>query len=77
MEQVEIEKGDTQESTTLFIGKYLSPKIFLSYGVGLFDPINTFRVRYQISRQIIFQTEYGMENSADLLFQMESKPKEN
>jgi len=71
LEEVEIEQGDTVHSSTLVLGKYLSPRLYVSYGIGLFEPINTLRMRYNLSRRWLLQTEYGIESGGDILYQRE------
>jgi len=49
-------KGGLQESS-LFLGTYVSPQLYVSYGVGLFQPQRTFRVRYSLSKHWMLQAE--------------------
>ena len=35
-------KGDLKEASFV-AGKYLSPSLYVSYGIGVFDPISTLR----------------------------------
>lgn len=58
-------------NTSLFIGKYLSPRLYVSYGVGLLQPINTVLIRYQLSTKWILEAQSGMANSADLIYTIE------
>ncbi len=71
LEEVEIEKGETAEEATLFMGKYLSPRLYVSYGVGLFEPINILRLRYHLTPRWSLQSEYGLESGGDLLYSIE------
>jgi len=48
------------------IGKYLSPRLYVSYGVSLTDAINTFKLRYTIGDQWVISVESGQESSADV-----------
>jgi translocation and assembly module TamB len=68
---VEIEKGATEQETALVLGKYLSPKLYVSYGIGLFEPVNTIRMRYSLSPVWQLQTEHGVESGGDLLYTIE------
>jgi translocation and assembly module TamB len=68
---IEIEKGETEQESALVIGKYLSPKLYVSYGIGIFEPINTFRTRYSLSPRWQVQTEYGLESGGDVLYSIE------
>lgn len=56
---------------SLFLGKYLSPRLYVSYGIGLYAPINLLRVRYTLSRHWALQAESGTISGADILFNIE------
>jgi len=45
------------------VGKYLSPKLYLSYGVGLFDPGEVITLRYILSSRWNFEAEQATEFS--------------
>jgi translocation and assembly module TamB len=63
--------GGGFEEAALMVGKYLSPRLYVQYSVGLLEPISTFRVRYEMSRRWTLQTETGVESGADLLFTLD------
>ena len=58
-------------TAAMFLGKYLSPRLYISYGVGLYQPINTVRIRYQLSTKWILEAESGIASSADLIYSIE------
>ncbi len=45
------------------VGKYLSPKLYISYGVGLFDPGEVVTLRYLLSRHWNFEAEQATSSS--------------
>ncbi|HEX7338416.1 MAG TPA: translocation/assembly module TamB domain-containing protein [Rhodanobacteraceae bacterium] len=45
------------------VGKYLSPRLYLSYGVGLFDPGQVITLRYLLSHRWNFEAEQATEFS--------------
>ncbi len=56
----------------LVVGKYLSPRLYVSYGIGLFDPINVLRIQYTISDRWRIITQSSSEaTGADLVFAVE------
>lgn len=59
------------ESTRFTVGKYLSPQLFVSYGVGLFDNGNVLRLLYDLGRGFKLRTESGLETGGDLLYSVE------
>lgn len=67
--------GETAELARLTIGKYLSPRLFLSYGVGLFQPGHFFRLQYDLSRRFKLVGESGLQQGGDVLYTIESGKK--
>jgi translocation and assembly module TamB len=63
--------GEDASLAKLTIGKYLSPKLFISYGVGLFQRGYSFRLQYDIGHGFKLQTETGVESGGDLLYSIE------
>jgi len=61
-------KGDGGDDTALQIGKYLSPKLYLGYGIGIFEPVSTVIMRYKLSKIWSLKAESGIETSVDLLY---------
>jgi translocation and assembly module TamB len=56
----------------LVIGKYLSPKLYLSYGIGLFNPVSVLSMQYEINRRLKLMTESSSESTgADLVYSFE------
>lgn len=45
------------------VGKYLSPRLYLSYGVGLFEPGQVITLRYRLSRRWNFEAQNATEFS--------------
>ncbi len=64
-------EGATKEQAELVAGKYLSPSLYVSYGLGLFKPSNTFRIKYLLSSHWAVQAESGDANGGDVLYQIE------
>lgn len=53
---------------SLFLGKYLSPRLYVSYGIGLYEPLNLLRIRYTLSRHWALEAESGTISGADILY---------
>ena len=71
LDEMRVESSETGDQASLVVGRYLSPKIYVSYGVGLIEAINTFTVRYQISRRWQLKAESGEAQGADFLYTIE------
>jgi translocation and assembly module TamB len=61
--------GETNQQ--LVLGKFLSPRLFISYGISLTESINTLKLRYTISDRWVLKTEAGENQSADVEFTIE------
>lgn len=68
LDEMRVESSDTSEQASLVVGRYLSPKLYISYGVGLIETINTLTVRYSISEKWQLKAESGEYQGADLLY---------
>ncbi|MDY6943439.1 MAG: translocation/assembly module TamB domain-containing protein [Pseudomonadota bacterium] len=71
IEEVSLESQGGVEETELVLGRQISPRLFVSYGVGLFGNQSTFRTLYRLSRRWTLKTESGVDRSADIIFTIE------
>jgi translocation and assembly module TamB len=54
------------------VGKYLSPRLYLSYGVGLFEPGQVITLRYRLSQRWNFEAQNATDfNRASLNYRIE------
>ncbi|RUO32654.1 translocation/assembly module TamB domain-containing protein [Aliidiomarina sanyensis] len=64
--------GENLENTSLFIGKHLSSRLYVRYGIGLIEPVSTFFIRYRLTDSLNFESQTSGERSgADLFFTIE------
>jgi translocation and assembly module TamB len=64
-------ESDLTSDTSLVLGRYLSPRLYLSYGVSLTESISTVKMRYTINDHWTIRTEAGKDRAADLVFTIE------
>ncbi len=59
-------------SSAFTVGKYLSPRLYLSYGVGLFEPGTVITLRYRLSQRWNFEAQNATDfNRASLNYRYE------
>lgn len=58
-DEVTVSDSDVLGGAALTVGQYLSPRVYLSYGVGLFEPGEVITLRYKLSRDLSVQVERG------------------
>jgi autotransporter translocation and assembly factor TamB len=68
------EPGADVNQASLLVGKYLTPDLFVSYGIGLFEPVSTLHLRYALSsRWKLVGATSALESSADLLYEIKQR----
>ncbi len=60
--------GESPDNAAVQIGKYLSPKLYLGYGIGIFEPVSTVQLRYTLTKIWTLQAESGTNSGVDLLY---------
>ena len=63
---------DLTTNTAFSLGRFLTPKIYISYSIGLAEPINIFRSKYYLNKHWYIQSENSpIGNGADLFYTIE------
>jgi translocation and assembly module TamB len=78
LEEARIDTGEGGfEQASLVLGKFLSPRLYVAYGVGLFEEgTNSVLVRYLLSKKFTLEATTGESSRADVLYVVESGPGE-
>ncbi len=71
LDTVAITNSGDVDSSVLTVGKYITPDIFIRYGVGLFDNASKVAVDYSINDRLTLQAESGEYQSVDLTYKVE------
>ena len=70
--EVGIEHGLEPDQAALVIGHYFSPRVYVAYGIGLFESTNSLRLRFHLNRQWSIEVETSEESSStDLKYTIE------
>jgi translocation and assembly module TamB len=64
-------KSSSTTDTQVVLGKFLSPKLFVSYGISIAEAINTIKLRYSLNPRWSVKAEAGLEQSADIEYRIE------
>ena len=65
---IETDSDEAASEAAFVIGKYLTPSLYVSYGIGLLDPVKTVKLRYEISKRWRLVTESSSEASGGDVF---------
>ena len=67
--QLQAEGGGSE--TSVVASGYVSEKVSVSYGVGVYDEISRFVVRYELSRQVYIEAASSLASSLDIFWRLE------
>jgi translocation and assembly module TamB len=70
LDEVSVEQTG-EADTAVVLGKYLSPKLFVSYGISIAEAINTIKLRYTLNEHWSLKAEAGLEQSGDIEYRIE------
>jgi translocation and assembly module TamB len=59
---------DLTNDTSVVLGKYLTPRLYVSYGISLAEAINTLKMRFTLGDRWTIKTEAGKARSADIVY---------
>lgn len=63
-------RGDVNDSS-LMLGKYITPRIFIRYAVGLFETENSLEIDYTVNDRVKLEATSGQSQSIDLTYTVE------
>ena len=70
LDEVSVERTG-EDDTSVVLGKALSPKLYVSYGISIAEAINTIKLRYTLNERWALKAEAGIEQSADIEYRIE------
>jgi translocation and assembly module TamB len=73
VDDIGVSSSDALNGSSAFtVGKYLSPRLYISYGVGLFDPGEVITLRYHFNARWNFEAQSATDfNRASLNYRIE------
>jgi translocation and assembly module TamB len=63
LDEATVEENEMIGGSALTIGEYLSPRLYLSYGVGLFEPGEVIALKYRLSKGVGVKVQRGNEET--------------
>jgi len=72
--EIGVQDNEAVGGTAFTVGQYLSPRLYLSYGVGLFDPGQVVTLRYRISNKVSLEAVQGtLSQKAGINYRIEKR----
>ncbi|WP_180114044.1 translocation/assembly module TamB domain-containing protein [Acinetobacter sp. YH12063] len=58
----------TGDDTQVSVTGYITPDLFIRYGVGVFTPVNKLTLRYQMNQRLYLEASQSLERAIDLFY---------
>ena len=58
----------TGDDTQVSLTGYITPDLFIRYGVGVFTPVNKLTLRYQVNKRLYLEASQALERSLDIFY---------
>ena len=71
IESASVNIGSTFESASVALGTHLSPKLYVSAGMDVFQATSSLRLRYILNRIFTIEAETARQNRIDVLYTVE------
>lgn len=71
LEEARLEADPTTQSPWVVMGTYLSPRLYVRYGVGVYEDAYSIIVRYKLTEHWIVQGEGGRYSGGDIFYTFE------
>ncbi|MCG5501447.1 translocation/assembly module TamB domain-containing protein [Ectothiorhodospira lacustris] len=72
LDEFAVDTGTDLDDAALMMGRYLSPRLYLRYAMGLFQQSSTVMLNYQLTRTLSLETRSGTDaQSMDLIYRRE------
>lgn len=68
IQDFQVDSRKVQGGTEVQLSGYLTPDLYLRYGVSTFEKVNTFRLRYRLTPRFFVEAVSGVENAVDFLY---------
>jgi translocation and assembly module TamB len=71
LDTLAINTGGATSNSSLILGKYLTPNLFIHYGVGLFDTESVVSLDYTVTERVKIEAKSGNSQSVDITYTVE------
>ncbi|HET9250754.1 MAG TPA: translocation/assembly module TamB domain-containing protein [Candidatus Eisenbacteria bacterium] len=71
IEQAQIQVGNSLEETSVRLGTRISPRLYVSYGMDVFEAESSIQLRYILNRVFTIEAETADQNRVDVLYTIE------
>ena len=71
VQDLQLDTAGSGEDSQVTVSGYILPGLQVKYGVGIFDSLGEFTVRYRLMQDLYVEAVSGVDSAVDLLYQFE------
>jgi translocation and assembly module TamB len=71
IEQARVDVGSSLQNASVSLGTHLSPKLYVSAGMDVFQSTSSLKLRYILNRIFTIEAETSRQNRVDILYTVE------
>lgn len=71
LKELSLDTAGSGTDSKVTVSGYLSPKLQVKYGVGIFNPFGEFTLRYRLMKKLYVEAVKSINTSVDLLYKVE------
>lgn len=71
VQDLQLNTTGSGDSSQVMVSGYVLPHLQVKYGVGIFDQVGEFTVRYQLISNLYLEAVSGLDSAVDVLYQFE------
>jgi len=71
VQDLQLDTSGTGDDSQVTVSGYVLPELQVKYGVGIFNSVGEFTIRYQLMRNLYVEAVSGLTSAVDILYQFE------
>lgn len=71
VQDLQLDTAGTGDDSQVTVSGYILPGLQVKYGVGIFDSVGEFTVRYRLMKDLYIEVVSGLDSAVDVLYQFE------
>ncbi|GAK84726.1 uncharacterized protein YtfN [Vibrio ponticus] len=71
VQDLQLDTAGSGDESQVTVSGYVLPGLQVKYGVGIFDSVGEFTVRYRLMKDLYLEAVSGLDSAVDLLYQFE------
>ena len=71
VQDLQLDTAGSGDDSQVTVSGYILPGLQVKYGVGIFDSVGEFTVRYRLMKNLYVEAVSGLDSAVDLLYQFE------